>query len=205
MNEEEEEDDEEEHYTPKNYYYSQPEQQLKASTNTRDQRVQPALDGNFDFYRLREAGRKEDLLDVNSSRNVDGYYSDSYYESSEPINIRLNNSGIFSFVKFSNATNNRLIQNLDSLSVEDPWKSNSFIQNNNTPLKRNRSFSLNSINHSNNSFNNYKATIFDANNKLTDYYNDVSFERDSANRSNNDGNTTFYYNSLKSKNPDLVI
>ena len=223
--EEEEEDveDEEEDidsYTPKNNYYGLPEQQLKASSNTRDQGLQlPGSNafeyGNFDFYRAREGSRKEDLLDLNNSRNVDGYFSDSYYESSEPINIRLNNSGIFSSVKYSNTTNNRfLIQNSDSLSVEDPWKSNSFIQNiNNTPIKRNRSFSLNSINHANNSFNNYKATIFDVNNKLSDYYNDISFERDTTmNRSsngngnnNNNGNTTFYYNSLKARNPDSAI
>jgi len=175
---------------PKNYHYGLPEHQphsqlpLKASANTRDQGLQPPTNtttinnnDSLDFYRGRESnGRRDDLFDLNSSRNVDGYYSDSYYESSEPINIRLNNSGIFSSVKYSN-TNNRILQNSDSLSVEDPWKSTSFILNNsNTQLKRNRSFSLNSVNHANNSMNNYRATIFDANNKLSEYYNDISFD-----------------------------
>jgi len=190
---------------PKNYHYGLPEQHrqpqpqqqsLKASANTRDQGLQPSIaitttttttttnnNDSLDFYRAREGSgsrRKDDLFDWNTSKIIDGYYSDSYYESSEPINIRLNNSGIFSSVKYSNTTN-RMVQNSDSLSVEDPWKNTSFIlNNNNTQLKRNRSFSLNSINHANNSMNNYRATIFDANNKLSEYYNDTSFDHSAS-------------------------
>jgi len=163
----------------------------KPSSNTRDQGLQRVGVTNNDsigFYKPRDNN--------NPGKNNDGYYSDSYYESSEPVNIKLNNSGIFSSVKYSNANSNQKVvhnvHNNDSLSVEDPWKSNSFIGNN--QIKRNRSFSLNSINHSNNSLNNYRATIHDNNNKLSEYYNDMGYDAKEGHYDN-----TFYSNSLKSR------
>jgi hypothetical protein len=176
----------------KNFNYL-PSNHPKPSSNTRDQGLQPpenvGINNNdsLSYYKPKDNN--------NVVRTNDGYYSDSYYESSEPINLKLSNSGIFSSVKFSNSNtgNHRIVQNTDSLSVEDPWKSNSFIGNN-APIKRNRSFSLNSINHSNNSYNNYRATIQDANNRLSEYYNDIG-----------DNNNTFYSNSLKSKNQDTAL
>ncbi|OUM67652.1 hypothetical protein PIROE2DRAFT_4819 [Piromyces sp. E2] len=183
----------------KNYNYL-PSNLPKPSSNTRDQGLQPpdsvGINNNdsIGFYKPKE---NENV----STRANDGYYSDSYYESSEPINLKLSNSGIFSSVKFSNANsgNHKIVQNNDSLSVEDPWKSTSFIGNNGH-IKRNRSFSLNSINHANNSLNNYRATIQDANNRFSEYYNDMGYDKD-----NNNNNNTFYLNSLKSKNPESAL
>ncbi|ORX60854.1 hypothetical protein BCR36DRAFT_340770 [Piromyces finnis] len=175
----------------KSYNYF-PSNLPKPSSNTRDHGLQPpenvGVNNNdsIEFYKLRE----------NSSNSInDGYYSDSYYESSEPINLKLNNSGIFNSMKLNNTNNNqRVVQNTDSLSVEDPWKSNSFIGNN-ASIRRNRSFSLNSINHYNNSLNNYRATIRDNNNRLSEYYNDTGVDKDN--------NNTFYANSiLRSRNQE---
>jgi len=77
-----------------------------------------------------------------------------------------------------NSNSNKILQN-DSLSVEDPWKNISFIgSSSNAPIKRNRSFSLNNINQSSDNLNNYRATILDTNNKLSNDNNDTSFEKD---------------------------
>ncbi|KAG4105956.1 hypothetical protein H8356DRAFT_923494 [Neocallimastix lanati (nom. inval.)] len=101
----------------------------------------------------------------------------NFYESSEPINTRLNNTSFLNFMKF-NSNSNKILQN-DSLSVEDPWKNISFIgSSSNAPIKRNRSFSLNNINQSSDNLNNYRATILDTNNKLSNDNNDTSFEKD---------------------------
>jgi len=186
----------------KKYKYIPTNHRPRVAGNTRDQGLQPALGSkdkiisNFNsneslntessFCRFDENGKKEDF---NTSRNLDGYYSDSFYESSEPINSRLNNtSNILNSIKY-NSNTNKMVQNTDSLSVEDPWKNTSLIGN---PIKRNRSFSLNNINHANNSLNNYRATIFDVNNKLSDYYNDIGVEKD-----NNESSQ--YFNSKPKK------
>jgi hypothetical protein len=127
--------------------------------------------GESSFYRFDDTSKRDDF------KNIDGYYSDSFYESSEPINTRLNNTSFLNFMKF-NSNSNKILQN-DSLSVEDPWKNISFIgSSSNAPIKRNRSFSLNNINQSSDNLNNYRATILDTNNKLSNDNNDTSFEKD---------------------------
>lgn len=195
----------------KNYQFIPPNHPPKSASNTRDHSLQPVtisnnssinfgnnvffnddsfINTNSNYYYSTKGNKDNNKKDELS---YSGYFSDSFYESNEALASRLNNNNILNSIKYSSSSN-KMVQSSDSLSVEDPWKSNSFIGNNNIPIKRNRSFSLNSINHSNNSLNNYRATIFDVNNKLSEYYNDTSFENN-----NNNNNESFYLSNNNNK------
>jgi len=196
----------------KNYQLILPNHPPKISSNTRDQGLLPLSSNNSINFSNNVYFNDDSFINTNSNYyystkgnkdnskkdelSYSGYFSDSFYESNEALANRLNNNNnnLINSIKYSSSSN-KMVQSSDSLSVEDPWKSNSFIGSSNTP-KRNRSFSLNSINHSNNSLNNYRATIYDVNNKLSEYYNDTSFEN---NNNNNNNNETYYISNNKAK------
>ncbi|KAG4093542.1 hypothetical protein H8356DRAFT_1081097 [Neocallimastix lanati (nom. inval.)] len=183
----------------KKYKYIPTNHQPRVSGNTRDQGLQPSLynktnengfvysnnglnSGESSLKRFEDNPKKDDLKnkDFINNKNNDAPNSVKFCGSGESDETKLNsNNSIFNSRMKYGSNFNKKDQNTDLISDDEgSLKNNTFIISNNSPIKHNRSLSLNSINHSNDSLNNYKEIIYDTNNKLHDYYNDTSFDKD---------------------------